>query len=41
MNLKLCDFGFSEFFRDENGNLKLFDPSEPAGSPEYNPPEVT
>ncbi|KAL4490939.1 hypothetical protein ABPG72_008675 [Tetrahymena utriculariae] len=41
LNIKLCDFGFSARFRNDKGQVILFDSSEPVGSPEYNPPEIT
>ena len=39
--LKICDFGFSCNFVDENGQKISFDANELVGSPEYNPPEVS
>lgn len=41
LNIKLCDFGFSARCRNDKGQLILFDPADPVGSPEYNPPEIT
>ncbi|EAR92948.2 Serine/Threonine kinase domain protein (macronuclear) [Tetrahymena thermophila SB210] len=41
LNIKLCDFGFSARCRNDKGQVILFDSSEPVGSPEYNPPEIT
>jgi serine/threonine protein kinase len=42
MNVKLCDFGFSARFKNDSSlSTILFDPVEPVGSPEYNPPELT
>lgn len=41
LNLKLADFGCSNYFLDHEHNKIEFDPSLPVGSLKSNAPEVT